>query len=88
LTHSHSFIVTKDVCTQCHGDDFHEDEDSEAGLGPESAQAGGTSSGSTSWLQPAMISSLGLGIGIGGMFGILFVLVSGHIEHRQRRSTR
>ena len=87
MARSHRFVVTTDVCAECHGADFHKSEEMAADLGNDPGQPGGGSA-ANSWLQAATASSLGLGIGIGGMMGIAFVLVTGHLQQRQRRSVQ
>jgi hypothetical protein len=94
VTLSHQFIVNTEVCADCHGATFHEDGKTVAavlsGSNPRLEQTsaqenpGPTTEVSRRWIQGATLTALGLGIGIGGMMGIAFVLFIAYLGQRQK----
>lgn len=89
---SHSFIVSSEACVGCHGESIHEEawrapEDparnvrllAMAESAPELAARLKTVEKTNKSLETMTFVSLGLGIGIGGMMGIVFMLVVGYI---------
>ena len=94
---SHEFSVNTAACESCHSNTFHQDS-AQATSGSESlatafvstdqpapaAVAAETSN--RQWLQGATVMSFGLGIGVGGMIGIVFVLIAGFLLQRIGRS--
>ncbi len=84
-THAHSFIVDTGACAGCHGDDFQTNPlvtnlNGDLPAGPASANAV-----TAPPVQSSLFSGLGLGLGIGGMLGIAFVLVVGQLRQREWR---
>lgn len=93
---THDFTVVTEVCTDCHQDMFH---DAAAASAAQPALRDLSSAATTDeaaavvveqenrrWLQGATAISFGLGLGIGGMFGIVFILIVAFIYQRQRNA--
>lgn len=89
VTRSHEFDVAIEVCTGCHGANFHEETARIANLTADGSLPG-TASPTAETDSPRLLSAtfnaLGLGMGVGGMIGIAFVLVVGHIRQREWRN--
>ena len=91
---SHQFVVNTEVCAECHGSTFHEDDKVAAAVLMASSQQPVEASGrekpspsaevSRRWIQGATLTALGLGMGIGGMMGIGFVLIVAYLSQRQK----
>lgn len=98
---SHSFEVSSATCVNCHGQDIHSEMAAVPTKAPTVTFAGvGTSSDLVSAelaarletaeetnaaLKSFSITGLGLGIGIGGMLGIAFMLVCGCLGRRETK---
>ena len=96
---SHEFSVATAACQSCHSDTFRAESAVAGGADRDTSfvstdqsaakTAAATSVAETSnrqWLQGATVLSFGLGIGVGGMAGILFVLIAGFLLQRIGRS--
>jgi hypothetical protein len=92
---AHDFTVVTAVCTDCHQDMFHDaaasaaqpttrDLSSAAVIPSDEVAAAVVEQEARSWLQAATAISFGLGLGIGAMFGIVFILIVAFIYQRQR----
>lgn len=93
---THQFSVDTQVCTGCHQEMFQEQTElamtqpaaGQPAVSPMSAEAAAAceaeAKASQRWLQGATALSFGLGLGIGGMIGIVFMLILGFIFQRQR----
>lgn len=90
----HEFSVATEVCANCHGQTFHEDDaamvantaEGSAFGSPADATVEAQTQESNRWLQTATLLSMGLGVGLGLMVGIVFMLIIGYIYQRQRSS--
>lgn len=84
----HEFSVATEVCANCHGHTFHKDDLAMVAnttidrTGAAPAQA----AESTRWLQTATLFSMGVGLGIGGMLGIIFTIIIGYVVQGRSRS--
>lgn len=98
---SHEFSVDTAACESCHSDTFHADSTDAAAVSADwkpsfasTSQASAETAaalivaetGNRQWLQGATALSFGLGIGVGGMAGIMFVLIAGFLLQRVGRS--
>ncbi|MCB0001247.1 MAG: hypothetical protein KDH08_15165 [Anaerolineae bacterium] len=97
---SHEFSVNTAVCESCHSDTFQVNSTGTsantdwnptfASTSQASAETAAAlmvaETGNRQWLQGATALSFGLGIGVGGMAGILFVLIAGFMLQRLGRS--
>lgn len=95
---SHEFSVATEACESCHSDTFRTDSAATASedrenifastdsLATAAAALSVAESSNRQWLQGATVLSFGLGIGVGGMVGILFVLLAGFLLQRMGRS--
>lgn len=99
---SHEFSVAPESCQACHGETFHQSAGQAVAAGQvgetarvvaaqpaaplTTAASQASEEGDRRWLQGATIASLGVGIGIGGMLGIVFVLLVGFLLQRIGRS--
>ncbi len=89
----HDFTVVTDVCAECHQDMFRTASSATAQQAfyisgpPATVSEAATvvaAEANRRWLQSATAISFGLGLGIGGMGGIVFVLIVAFILQRQR----
>lgn len=103
---AHQFAVATAVCADCHGDDFHTDENSLMSLPTQSPAAGvvqaaaalpAPSADATAQqvvkqietgkrIAQASAISLGVGLGIGGLAGILFTVIVALLAQRPWRT--
>jgi hypothetical protein len=95
---SHSFQVDSEACVRCHGASIHEENIRSAegqvrnvmllamaDRAPELAADLKTAEQTNKSLQTMTIVSLGLGLGIGGMVGIVFMLFVGYVIQGRSR---
>lgn len=89
---THQFSVDTQVCTECHQEMFQEDTQlvvAQSATPPLAASAAAdvvAAQANQRRLQGVTALSFGLGLGIGGMAGIIFVLVIGFVLAQQRRA--
>ena len=94
---SHEFSVNTAACESCHSDTFHQDSTEATSAGETLATAFVSTDQTTpaviaaetsnrQWLQGATVISFGIGIGVGGMAGIIFVLLAGFLLQRIGRN--
>jgi len=91
---SHTFAVASEACVACHGKTIHElvipasmspQKLALAGQVPELNAKIQTLEEDNKRLQSVAVISLGMGLGIGGMLGIILMLTFAYIERRSRQ---